>query len=460
MADYDVVVIGAGAAGLCAGALLAKEGKRVAVVERSPWLGGRGMAVPEEGYRLNWGGHLLEDPGSGITKIFEHVGKTLGHGTVSSGMPVWEDGSWKSVTDLYSSSKDELKKLIKTLVDTPWEELDQWDDRPLREWLVQHTSDEGVISLWEYLAVLECMTDDWWDHSASDNLFIRKMHYGERRMAGYSFWPEGGWDGIFADITDAFTEHGGELLMKTSVERVIIEDQKIEGVEISRGKVLPNEFGEGEVLSCDAVISTLPVWHVLNVVWPQDLPEWYVEQIRFIGQDRWRIAWLGLYLATDEPAYVLDPTELATWRSGPITGLGGFFFDMSAMDPTVAPEGKHLHVCGAPFYAPLAHDKRWVMENFERFEEELQIMYPALKNTLWRRRHLVFEPSFGVVQKPGLVGMYRPHWRAPNVEGLWFASETFRSRGVGVDRAARAGLTCVEEYLGRRLPGFEGTWRY
>jgi phytoene dehydrogenase-like protein len=41
MTDYDVVVIGAGAAGLSAGALLATEGKRVLVADRSPVLGGR-----------------------------------------------------------------------------------------------------------------------------------------------------------------------------------------------------------------------------------------------------------------------------------------------------------------------------------------------------------------------------------------------------------------------------------
>ncbi len=51
---------------------------------------------------------------------------------------------------------------------------------------------------------------------------------------------------------------------------------------------------------------------------------------------------------------------------------------------------------------------------------------------------------------------YRPHWRAPNVDGLYFASETFRSRGIGVDRASRAGLTVVEDILGKRLPGLRG----
>ena len=84
MAKVDVAVIGAGSAGLCAGALLAKEGKRVAVFDRSQYLGGRGMAVPDEGFKLNVGGHLLEDSGSGITKIFEYLGKHLGHGPVSS----------------------------------------------------------------------------------------------------------------------------------------------------------------------------------------------------------------------------------------------------------------------------------------------------------------------------------------------------------------------------------------
>jgi hypothetical protein len=97
---------------------------------------------------------------------------------------------------------------------------------------------------------------------------------------------------------------------------------------------------------------------------------------------------------------------------------------------------------------------------FEKFEAGMGVMYPQLKKPVWRRRHLVFDPAFGVICKPCLVGKYRPDWKAPNVSGLYFASESFKSRGIGVDRAARAALTCVEHYLGRRLPGFEDSWRY
>jgi phytoene dehydrogenase-like protein len=462
MAKFDVVVIGAGSAGLSAGALLAKEGKRVAVFDRSQYLGGRGMAVPDEGFKLNVGGHLLEDSGSGITKIFEYLGKRLGHGPVSSDMPVWdhERDRWGSIRDRYAGTKDELKKVIKALMETPFEELEKWDDRSLREWMLQHTSDQGVIDLWEFVAVLECLTDEWYDHSASDNLYVRKMHYAEKQTAGYSFWPEQGWDGLFQDLADALTENGGELRLGTSVERVVIENGEVKGIEIARQpRILPNERFEDELIEADIVISTLPVWHVLNVVPEWELPDWYVAQIRFLAQDKFRVAWLGLYLAVDEPVAVIDRKELATWLHTPTARLPGFLFEQTAYDPSSAPEGKYLYVMGGVIPGAKGTDERFLRETFAAFEQDIGVMYPGLAKPTWRRRHLVYEPSFGVIQKPGLVGVFRPHWRAPNVDGLYFASETFRSRGIGVDRAARAGLTVVEDILGRRLAGFKETWR-
>ena len=199
MAKYDVVIIGAGAAGLTAGALLAKFGKKVLIVERDAYLGGRAMAIPYEGYRLNLGGHLLEDSGSGITRVFEFLGKTLEHGVVNQGLPFWDnrEGRWRPIQERYRVDKGELKKVIRILCETEFEEFDRYDHLPLRAWLLEHTRSEGVIELFEYIAMAECLTEKWYDHSASDNLYVRKMHYQEKQTAGYSFWPVGGWDGMF-----------------------------------------------------------------------------------------------------------------------------------------------------------------------------------------------------------------------------------------------------------------------
>jgi hypothetical protein len=245
------------------------------------------------------------------------------------------------------------------------------------------------------------------------------------------------------------------------VERVLIEDHEVKGVAVARQpRVLPNEFFEEELIEAPCVISTLPVWHVLNVVPEEELPDWYAGQIRYLAQDKYKIAWLGLYLATEEPVAQLDPRELSTWLRTPTTDTPGFMFNMTAMDPSCSPAGTNLHVMGAVIPGEKGRDQRFLRDTLLAFEEGIKVMWPGFAKPVWRRRHLVFEPSFGVIQKPGLVGMYRPHWRAPSVDGLYFASETFRSRGVGTDRAARAAVTVVEDYLGRRLATFGDGWRY
>jgi hypothetical protein len=85
-------------------------------------------------------------------------------------------------------------------------------------------------------------------------------------------------------------------------------------------------------------------------------------------------------------------------------------------------------------------------------------MYPAVRSARWKVRHVI--DNFGLKARPGLVGAMRPHNIVPGVEGLLVAGDTYRGRGVGIDRAARTGLTCAELVLGRRAAGLEETWRY
>jgi len=65
MAQYDVVIVGGGFGGCVAAALLAKEGKKVVLLEKNDELGGRVRSARYEGYTINTGPHLVEDSGSG-----------------------------------------------------------------------------------------------------------------------------------------------------------------------------------------------------------------------------------------------------------------------------------------------------------------------------------------------------------------------------------------------------------
>jgi phytoene desaturase len=61
MADYDVVVIGAGCGGLSAGALLAKQGRKVLVLEQSDDIGGLCSTFEKEGYKFDLGASVVEE---------------------------------------------------------------------------------------------------------------------------------------------------------------------------------------------------------------------------------------------------------------------------------------------------------------------------------------------------------------------------------------------------------------
>jgi len=431
---YDVAIVGGGIAGLVSGAILAKRGKKVIVFEKEKILGGRAKTIPYQGYTLNTGGTLLEDPGSGLMKIYEYVGKTLEIGRTNEEMPVWRDGKWCSVRDLYSADRHDLKAIIKELEATEFSELEKYDDIPLRTWLLKRTKSQGIIDLFEFLAMLECITHHWYDHVASDNLFVRKMHYQERHRAGWSYWPKGGYQNLFTMLEEAIKENGGEVHPSSKINRVVIEDYQLKGVEVERGeKIMPNQVMDKEFVAADHVVSTVPIWNVLDIVNENHLPEWYVNNIRMLAQDKNRVTWLGLYMASDEPIYAIQPS----------------------------PQGKHLFVCGACTDAQQMKDKDWVGRTYDLFESELEEMFPQTRHAIWKLRHLSYGTmTFQVTQKPGMVGIFRPHFIAPTVPGLYFASDTFRSRGIGVDRSARAGLTAAENILGEPLPGMEGTWRY
>ena len=176
MSRYDVIMVGAGTAGLVCGSLLAKSGKRVAIVEKHRYLGGRAMEQRFRGHQIGLGSHLVEDPGDSLQRVCELVGAPLGYSERSDSMPFWDTDRWRPIQEYYGGgAKAGLKRCIEALIETPYEELDRWDHASLREWMGQYTSEEGVFQVWEAISVLEQITFKPFEHSASENLYTRKL---------------------------------------------------------------------------------------------------------------------------------------------------------------------------------------------------------------------------------------------------------------------------------------------
>ena len=128
-------------------------------------------------------------------------------------MPFWDRDRWRPIQEYYGGgAKAGLKRCIEALVETPYEELDRWDHASLREWMAQHTSDDGVYLVWEAISVLEQITFKPHEHSASENLYTRKLHYYQATDGGLLGVADGRLGG-------ALEADGGRVLAASSSHR-------------------------------------------------------------------------------------------------------------------------------------------------------------------------------------------------------------------------------------------------
>jgi phytoene dehydrogenase-like protein len=454
---YDTVIVGAGAAGLACGAILAHAGRKVAIVERHRYLGGRAMEHRFRGHQIGLSSHLVEDPGDSLTRVCELVGVELEHSLRSDSMPFWDKDRWRPIQDYYGgAAKQGLKRCIEALKETPFEALDQLDHLSLREWMSRHTGDEGVYQVWEAISVLEQITLEPWEHSASENLFTRKLHYERRRTAGYSFWPMGGWDALWRRLAAAFVELGGEIHRPRTVERVVVEGGAARGVRLRHQE---DRGREGELLEAAEVIVNAPVWEIGRLFEPGVLPWDFRRRLNMLADNRNKACWFGYWIAAEEPVIGESEREMASFFSTPRAGLPGYTLNFTGYDPAVSPPGEYLTCVGAAFDATRHYgDRAYYERKFQELWLDIEEMMPAARGALWKKPHLV--TTYGVITKPGQVGAARPDAIVRGIEGLYLTGDTTRARGIGIDKAARSAITTAETVLGRRLPFFADTVRY
>lgn len=378
------------------------------------------------------------------------------HSQRSDSMPFWDKDRWLPIQDYYGGgAKQGLKRCIEALKQTSFEELDQLDHLSLREWMARHTREEGVFQVWEAISVLEQITLEPWEHSASENLFIRKLHYERKRTAGYSFWPMGGWDALWKRMAKAFERLGGQLMTETTVQRVIVRDRKVRGVQLRPG---PDQ-AQGATIAAEQVVVNAPVWDMLKLFEPGVLPWDLQNRVGGLARSRNKACWFGYWIAAREPVIASSELEMASFFSTPRAGLPGYTLNFTGYDPGVSPPGEYLTCVGAAFDAT-AHwgDRRYYQQKFHELWLDIEDMLPAARGALWKKPHLV--TTYGVICKPGQVGGARPDATVRGLDGLYLTGDTIRARGIGIDKAARSGISSAEAVLGRRHPFFSETVRY
>ncbi len=256
----DVVIIGGGIAGLSTGALLAKQGKRVTVIEKGNQPGGRAYTYEEKGFTLNYGPHAMYLPESGeLAEVMRRLGRSSPKcNYVDNTFAYWADGDRLAsigskphqvlTTRLFSlGERLQVVKIMLAIRSAKPENVapgTTW-----RRWVDEHTGEAAVRRFAMALGTVNTYTRPAADLDAAWLLAHFKRTLFARDYVGYMC---GGWRSMYDVFIEELESNGGALITGERIDRLEIVDGRITAAVSS-----------GARYAADAFVCTLP---------PQDAP--------------------------------------------------------------------------------------------------------------------------------------------------------------------------------------------
>ena len=454
---YDVIVIGAGIAGLGAGAILSKEAhQKVLVLDNGPKLGGRMMCYdgyPEKGWLLDIGLHLVElGQYAPCTEINERVGKSVVWAPLSETVEMWDGEKFINMSDMINLGNDSKKRFrdlmqkIATMTDI---EIERWDFRSLQEWLQENVSDPAIREVFSTMGMLMTTIANPIDMAAGEVLYIARQNLLKARQLVSAGYPIDAMDGITRGLAEAIVENGGEIRLQCDVQEVLIENGKAIGVRIPVKNhpysPLYRMLETGEIYA-DRIVCALPIYHldrILNLT-PQTspLPQWWIQRINSIKNEV--TGGVGYLLGLSEP--VVDPEKKCFIAALKLRHAQAAFqgFPISNFSKKVAPPGKQLLVVSIVMEHNEARDRFKREKALALMWKDVLEMFPGIEQKIEWRLGSYGDGIDGLARHPGLVGNYKPALTAPGISNLYFAGDTYRGRGLGVNCSAQSGQMCAD----------------
>ena len=252
--NYDVVVIGAGIGGLICAALLARAGVRVLLVEQHYMVGGYCSTFRRGRFTFDAATHfylLLGNPMTITGSLLDRLGSRTRWVKMD---PVdhfhFPDGSRFSVSADFDEYADALRATFPHEADAldrfftvvrdgylygllhyfrgrPHERFERLQHLTLRDVLNREFRDRKL----KLLLAADCAH---WGSPPSRTSFVFDSMLRLSYFLG-NYYPEGGSQVFADDLARIVQEHGGDILMRSMVERIVVERGTAVGVEVATG---------------------------------------------------------------------------------------------------------------------------------------------------------------------------------------------------------------------------------
>lgn len=338
MSDYDVIVIGAGNAGLTAAATLQRDGTRTLLVERHNVPGGCGTSFRRGRFEFEVALHQLSGIGRegqpfSLRNLLDRLGvadrlelveehelyRTVVPGELDLTLPADWDGAVAAIEAAFPGNRDRLERFFQLCREVAmWRAvapraerdpgaLDQLRSsggallrhglRPSRDVLDEHFDDQRV----------KYVLSSYWGYLGQPPSTLPFMDLAILLFAYFEFKPfhiRGGSQMLSSALLDSFLEAGGAARFNTTAERILTTGGEVSGIRLAGG----------EELTADAVVANVsPVITYGRMLDPDVVPPAALDDLRSrrLGPSGF-VLYLGLDATPDELGLDVSTTLIGT----------------------------------------------------------------------------------------------------------------------------------------------------
>ena len=448
----SVIVIGAGISGLCTAALLAKDGIKVQVYEKSRRLGGRTASMQFKGHTLDNGFHIMPFyKTSAVYKVLQSLRLVSSLDLVKvDKISFYRDGFYmypRGILDILCMSLVPFQSRIKLLgilapmAFSSMQRTERADSVPLSH--IVHSLDTQTRSFFDAVCMLAFADVP---ERVSLGEFMRTIIRANPFRGGtseFAYPASGGYDKIayilasyikrhYITNSDGSDNHNNNnnnnknIHTSTAVSKIIVEDGRACGVILEDGSRV---IGNSVVISCPAY----------------DAIDRFFETGTFSETFEAHVKRLNKTTSVVETHYCLsnpvDTRRQIVFPVGDNTTAKGVFF-ISNITPAVSPKGEHLMMAGTPIRPQDADDASMVKNTADAMKSDISQMYPDFEDSLLWERPMVWRLVESVAKEPGIVWKDKMPHEVEQVKGLYFVGDSTVSYGIGTDSAAHSSILC------------------